>query len=115
MTNKEAINYILANYFDGDEDVKAVVGGDEEYLAMKYAVEALEKQIPKKPIELFGTHAIYDYDGNYLDQVDITTFKCPICNDILAIGEISITDCNELYYCNNCGQKLSWESDTDEN
>lgn len=51
MTYEEARNYILANYFDGDEDVKAVVGGDEEHWAMKYAVEALEKQILKKVTE----------------------------------------------------------------
>lgn len=104
MTNEEAI-------IDIRENIQPIIGGK----SLDIAVSALEKQIPKKPIELFGTHAIYDYDGSYLDQVDITTFKCPICNDILAIGEISITDCNELYYCNNCGQKLSWESDTDEN
>ena len=114
MTNEEAINELRDRYLSisAYADKKQC---DKANKAIDMAIQALEKQIPKKPIELFGTHAIYDYDGSYLDQVDITTFKCPICNDILAIGEISITDCNELYYCNNCGQKLSWESDTDEN
>ena len=65
MTNKEAINYILANYFDGNENVKAVVGGDEEYLAMKYAVEALEKQIPKKPL--------------HWDDCEQFYIECPCC------------------------------------
>ena len=108
MTNEEALNQ-----FNSTNPFMQGSNKQEEYFNV--IRKALERQIPKKPIELFGTHAIYDYDGSYLDQVDITTFKCPICNDILAIGEISITDCNELYYCNNCGQKLSWESDTDEN
>ena len=48
MTPEEALEYILANWFDGDEDVKSVVGGNEETMAMKTAIEALEKQIPKK-------------------------------------------------------------------
>ena len=55
-----------------------------------------------------STHAIYGYDGNYLDQLDITTFKCPVCNCILASGEIDITDCIEIHYCDNCGQALDW-------
>lgn len=77
-------------------------------LAFKVAIEALEKQIPKKPIDKFSTHAIYDNDGNYLEQLDITTFKCPVCNHILASGEISITDCDEIHCCDNCGQAIDW-------
>lgn len=42
MTITEAKRYILANWFDGDEDVKSVTQADEEYTAMKIAVEVLE-------------------------------------------------------------------------
>lgn len=94
MTNKEAINYILANYFDGDEDVKAVVGGDEEYLAMKYAVEALEKQIPKRPIGDFGSCPHY---------------RCPNCKCSVKMYEND----NTYPHCGFCGQALDW-SDNDE-
>ena len=45
MTYQKSKEYILANWFDGDENVNAVVGGCEETLAMKCAVKALEKQI----------------------------------------------------------------------
>lgn len=72
------------------------------------AISALEKQIPKKPIDEFSTHAIYDNDGNYMEQLDITIFKCPVCNYILSSGEIDITDCAEIHYCDNCGQALDW-------
>lgn len=41
MNTEVAKKYILANYFDGDDNVKAVVGGNEETMAMKCAVEAL--------------------------------------------------------------------------
>ena len=70
--------------------------------------KAVERQIPKKSIDDFSTHAIYDNDGNYLEQLDTTTFKCPICNHILASGEISKSDCVEIHYCENCGQALDW-------
>ena len=42
MTITEAKRYILANWFDGDEDVKANIPLDDEYKAMKLAVEVLE-------------------------------------------------------------------------
>lgn len=75
---------------------------------LRMAIEALEKQVPKKPLNDFLTRAIYDNDGNYLDQLDTMTFECPICNNILASGEISVTDCDNIYYCEKCGQALDW-------
>ena len=45
MNIETARRFILDNYFDGMDNVEAVVGGDEEAMAMKLAVEALEKQI----------------------------------------------------------------------
>lgn len=61
--------------------------------AFEVAIEALEKQIPKR--------AISTYIGNY---------KCPTCENY-----IDITD-DDLYvyeivppeYCPNCGQALDW-------
>lgn len=47
------------------------------------AIEALEKQLPKKPIEK-GIHFVY--------------YKCPNCNRILPIDK---------NYCDR-GQKLDW-------
>ncbi len=51
--------------------------------ALDIAVEALEKQLPKKPIEK-GIHFVY--------------YKCPNCNRILPIDK---------NYC-DCGQRLDW-------
>lgn len=50
MSYEQAREYILANYFDGDDDVGAVIGGDEETIAMVKAVEALTtlKKIQEK-------------------------------------------------------------------
>lgn len=79
-----------------------------EYNAIQTAINVIEKQIPKNPSDDFSTHATYDDDGNYLEQLDTTTFKCPICNHTLASGEINKTDCVEIHYCENCGQALDW-------
>ena len=90
MTNEEAISYILANYFDGDEDVRAVVGGDEEHLAMKCAVEALEKQIPKKPKVSFQSEFYW----------------CPDCECAIKMRIEKKT--KNIRYCPFCGQALDW-------
>lgn len=61
----------------------------EEFIEI--AVEALEKQIPKKPkINLHGTT---DYN---------TKCTCPSCGGFVCTDK----------YCRNCGQALDW-SDTE--
>lgn len=83
MTYEEAKKYILANWFDGNEDVKSVVNGDEEVMAMKMAIEALEKQIPKNP----------DLDGGVY---------CPCC-----LYEFK-ANYDTTSYCPNCGRSIDW-------
>lgn len=67
--------------------------------ALDVAIQALEKQIPKKPIR----HAVWE------------DFKCPAC------GSTEIRpydteyreydkDC-EFEYCSDCGQKLDWSDE----
>lgn len=94
MKIEEAKKYILANYFDGMANVKEAVGGNEETMAMKLAVEAIEKQIPKKPL----------YEKTY---GDCAVYSCPVCKDETMI-------LNGDNYCTMCGQKLDWGGDDDE-
>lgn len=67
--------------------------------ALDVAIQALEKQIPKRPIR----HAVWE------------DFKCPAC------GSTEIRpydteyreydkDC-EFEYCSDCGQKLDWSDE----
>ena len=88
MNAEVAKKYILTNHFDGMADVKAIVGGNEETMAMKLAVEALEKQIPKKPL----------YENTYDDCV---VYSCPECKD----EKLILSGDN---YCATCGQALDW-------
>ena len=51
-------------------------------------IEALEKQIPKKPTDI-----TVEYDGYY--------GICPCCNQV-------VSDCKDFARCWKCGQALKW-------
>lgn len=51
-TNEYALDYILANYFDGDDSPRYCVEGDDEHMVMKKAAEALEEVITKKTAKI---------------------------------------------------------------
>lgn len=57
-------------------------------------VEALEKQIPKKPIILE-----HQKIGLY--------YRCPICDEYVEIPYCDY-DSIELDYCGHCGQAIDW-------
>lgn len=87
MTPKEAIEQlesliINSQYFHEEEgDI-----WEKDIEALNMAIEALEKQIPKKPITT--------KDGN----------KSCSCGLVVQTGYIR----NCLYYCDNCGQAIDW-------
>lgn len=86
MKIEEAI-YILKN--------SAFLSNVSEYLAVEeainLAVEALEKQIPKKPT---GEHYAH--------------MRCPSCNHRIPSGMGSSSRRRDNW-CNYCGQKILWE------
>ena len=64
-------------------------------IAYAMAIEALEKQIAKKPIPI-------DYE-KYINIIENAHFLrgacwCPNCKHVVKSGS----------YCNDCGQKLDW-------
>lgn len=69
----------------------------EHIQSVEKAVQALEKQIPKKPVK----------SGNQVVRY-VNTYYCPICN-------LRITGANIAKWCYHCGQKLDWsdENETD--
>ena len=66
---------------------------EDDYKTNEMAIQALEKQIPKKPI---------NYDKHY--------YKCPCCNEDLEIDDdmLFIYDEEPPKFCIKCGQKLDW-------
>ena len=66
--------------------------------AEEFAIKALEKQIPKKPI----------FDFNSSDT--LSRFHCDCGTSIKVHHDIGTMDNNDApNYCDNCGQKLDWD------
>ena len=83
MTNKEAIEQLRERLAITDYRQQI----PEYYEAIELAVEALEKQVPKKPI----------------DNIKREWFECPTC------GRFIVTyHAGERHHC-KCGQTLNWE------
>ena len=60
--------------------------------AFEVAIEALEKQIPKKPLE-------------QINEYDATMGNCPCCGDIVFDYP------EDVKVCSNCGQALDWSEE----
>lgn len=81
MTENKAIEIVRKEkaYMDSH-------AGRAQSEAFQMAINALEKQVPKKP----------KTDDRYIIYI------CPCCNDFIKVNH---------NYCTNCGQRLDWESD----
>ena len=71
-------------------------------IAYDMGIEALEKQIPKKPVVV----DIKDHEGTDIDAA----FRCPKCNRVVCFYAENDIE-KEYPYC-HCGQALDW-SDTE--
>ena len=70
----------------------------EHIKSIEIAIQALEKQIPKKPTPI-------DYE-KYIDVIDNArllrgAYWCPNCKHVVKSGS----------FCNDCGQKLDWSNE----
>ena len=74
----------------------AIEGRKKKHIELyNTAIEALEKQLPKKPnFEGDG----YAPDGTFVYD----TWECPNC------GECYEVDYDDYDYCPKCGQKIDW-------
>lgn len=85
MTYKEAIeNLKILKISEDDSSV-----GKLKIQTYNIAIEALEKQIPKKPL-------------NREDKSEISYGYCPCCSNL-------IDNWNDIRYCGECGQAMDWE------
>lgn len=72
------------------------VASKEVNEAAEKAVEALEKQIPKKP----------EMEQNRYDD---DCWECPSCGSFLGYEIECREESYQMNYCPCCGQKISWE------
>lgn len=94
MTENEAIELFKERLTLIKEHCAEEVKDYEE--ALEIGIQALEKQISKKPV---------NYDKHY--------YKCPCCNEDLEIdNDMSfVYDEEPPKFCINCGQKLDWSDE----
>ena len=69
----------------------------DAHVAYNIAIQALEKQISKRPI--------WNDNGSYAEYFE-SWLECPKCGE--AIPEYTAEN-NTWCYCLGCGQKLDWE------
>lgn len=80
------------------ENIDLPFGSNVSKEAAKMAIQALEKQIPKKPT--------YEGDGYAPDGTFIyDTWICPCCDKRYEV------DYDDYDYCPNCGQKIDWSNE----
>ena len=92
MTESEAIEKLknMRLYMQIEDENNDCKFTEDDYKANDMAIQALEKQIPKKPKKIEAEGYRYTY-----------TYRCPICG-----GNFFGTGIAE--YCYHCGQKLDW-------
>lgn len=89
MTEQEAIGYVN-NVFDEYFGDRCVSNTNKFAISQDMAIQALEKQIPKKVVH---------------------SHHCPSCDKGLPIKGITDDYCSECFkwnYCPSCGQSLDW-------
>ena len=98
MTESEAIEKLknMRLFMQIEDKRNDCKFAEDDYKANEMAIQALEKQIPKKPIK--SENQVVRY---------VNTYYCPICN-------LGITGTNIAKWCYHCGQKLDWGNDNDD-
>lgn len=84
--NEQAVIDYMKHYLDDEVYIPKCVE------AHKIAIEIIERQIPKKPLEIREKH---DFNGNVI----LKDGYCPICKNELS---------NSYVYCNHCGNRMDW-------
>ena len=98
MTESEAIEKLknMRLFMQIEDEKNECKFTEDDYKANDMAIQALEKQIPKKPIR----HTAWE------------NFKCPACGSAEIVQYDTEyreydKDC-KFEYCSDCGQKLDW-------
>ena len=98
-TESEAIKLANKLYANITSNANNIIKTNDYIDFVRIAINALEKQIPKKPIM-----------KQYYDDMEEEYLCCPTCGEILT-DRIPLDNKDFYFHCLNCGQKLNWESD----
>ena len=94
MTNEEAINELRHQEKLRSKGINYQV----DNLVISAAISALEKQIAKKPIDIYDENIYQIDDDDYIHE-SAQFGSCPACNHEVQDG---------MLFCSFCGQALDW-------
>lgn len=107
MTESESIKICntigFATSFSNPKGIPLNTTKEELAEAMRMAIQALEKQIQKKPRKTDSYRGILKR---------VYAYVCPTCGN--ACLEKYMNERQDTMFCWNCGQKLDWEDDDDD-
>lgn len=98
MTESEAIEKLknLRLFMQIEDEKNECKFAEDDYKAIDMAMQALEKQIPKRPIM-----------KQYFEDLEEEYLCCPTCGEILT-DRIPADNKTFYFHCMNCGQKFDW-------
>lgn len=102
MTENEAIEKLknMRLFMQIEDENNGCKFTEDDYKANEMAIQALEKQIPKKPI----------FNHNLSDTLSV--FHCECGNAIKVSHDIGIMNNNNApNYCSKCGCRLDWSDE----
>ena len=122
MTESEAIEKLknMRLYMQIEDENNDCKFTEDDYKANEMAIQALEKQIPKKPILKHDVSVMHINTGNQPHEwkrLESDNWHCPECDSF--VGERVYVhgrhhNQRKKKYCDNCGQKLDWSDERKE-
>lgn len=104
MTYKEAIELLKEMHSKCHMPTASDPKRFNKALALEIAIEALDKQIHKKPSERIVRNAIYAQEIRWC---------CPTCGNVVEVDDNEYYK-TELYPACRCGQRIDWTDELDE-
>ena len=107
MTSSEAIEKLknMRLFMQIEDKNNGCKFTEDDYKANEMAIQALEKQIPKKPNKTI--------DSSWGTQKEAHT--CPVCDYYLTevhfIEPQKIESNKKITYCETCGQAIDWSDE----
>lgn len=109
MTNIEAYRWLYVHFAPCGDETKQ----DE---AINIALEAIAKQIPKKPVMgyAFGEKIREVIKRTDPERAESKTECCPVCGRTLGVSQFVKTKTGLHFgdpHCKRCGQAINWEDE----
>ena len=109
MTEREAIGKLknMRLFMQLEDNKNECKFTEDDYKANEMAIQALEKQMPKKPVH----DGCYDKNGIWHEWNGINGKPYELCPDCRTNLCCEMPYEKKPNFCDNCGQKLDWSDE----